>query len=338
MSLTRGAHFGSHPPLGLDTSPHLSRIVVLSGEVGDEVAAYIAGYVPSRNIRSWVLIAGFVRQVVLTITPETTGAAQRYLSLLAAYINWCVLSEGAAPTDTLLTDARVRAFMKEWGRTRSARWVAASRLRFDELLRRYHHQVDLTVRTGGPHGPRQYPPYTDQETARIFSWARSRSRIRTRRNAVAVTLLGFGFGLRAVDMVRTTRDTIADHGADGLKITLPDRAVWCEATHEEDLRALLSRYKATEPLITYPTAKQIAEFLTEHRQRAGADVLIPNISRMRTTWFCRRASHIPELTAIMRSYGIRHISSLHPLVPFLPSTTPAEARQISRTVNAERSS
>jgi len=329
----------SDPPLTLDTSTLPSRIVVSSGEVGDEVAAYIAGYEPSRAIRSWVLIAAFVRHVVLTIAPETPGAAQRYLSLLAAYINWCVLSEGTTPTDRLLTDARVRAFFKEWGQTRSARWVAASRLRFDELLHRYHDQVSLSAQVGGPHGPRNYPPYNDQEIARIFSWARSRRGQRTHRNATAVTLLGLGFGLRASDMVRSTRDFIVDNGTDGLEITLPDRAIWCESVHENDLRTLLGRYELAEPLLTYPTATHLTRFLTRERQRSNrTTALAPSISRMRATWLCRRATHVPELTAIMRSYGIQHISSLHSLIAFFPSLTPTEARRVSRTVTPERSS
>ncbi|UXN26548.1 hypothetical protein N8D74_06620 [Curtobacterium flaccumfaciens] len=313
-------------------------MVAASGEVGDEVVACIAGYRPARQIRTWALIADFVRHVVLTISPETPGIAQRYLALVAAFVNWCVLIDGSAPDDALLTDARVRAFFKEWAKTRSATWVAASRLRFDDIMQRYHDRNDLAARTGGPHAPRPSPPYTESEVARIFSWARSRSHPQTRRKATAISVLGFGFGLRAVDMVSTTRASLIDHGVDGISISLPDRLIWCDLAYEEDLRELVLQYREDETFLPYPTARDITVFLTNIRSRARAGVLIPTVNRMRATWFCRRASHFPALTEIMRSYGIAHGAALEPLIPFLPTVTASEAQHVLRTTTHERTS
>jgi len=329
----------SSPPPGLDSAAQAKHIVSSSGEAGDEIAAYIDGYEPSRVVRTWVLIAAFVRHVVLTIAPESQGAASRYLSLLARYIDWCVLTEGAVPDERLLTDSRVRAFLKEWGRSRSISWVSQSQLRFDELLARYYNRVDLTATKRGAHAPRLYPPYNAEEVARILSWARSRPLERTRQNALGIALLGLGFGLRGTDMAIVTRSHLTDHGADGIELELPDRTIWCDTLVEDDVRAFVAHLEPEGAAIGYPTAGAIGSFLTGHRRINRGRNLIPSINQMRTTWFSRRASHIPALTAIMRSYGVTHISSLHPLIPFLPTTKPADARDIGRTVNVpERTS
>jgi len=319
-------------PAALDLTRGLRLIVAAGDEVGDEVVAYIARYEPSRRVRTWALIAEFVRHVVVTISPESTGAAGRYLTLMALYVDWCVLTEGATPNDKLLTDSRVRHFMKQWGRTRSPDWIAQSRLRFDELLRRYHDRVDLSKWEGGRHNPRPYPPYTVPETARLRSWARSQRQPEARRNADAITLLGLGFGLRGTEMVAVHFDDFEDHGADGIQLTLQDRFVWCDADYEQDLRTLLEEHRPGDPLTTYRVASTLTNYLTSQR-KTRPHTLVPIVNRMRSTWFLQRASHLTALTTVMRAYGVGHISTLHALVPYLANLSPTDARSIMRTTN-----
>jgi hypothetical protein len=317
------------------TGSHQHRVVAVNPHDTDPdtVLEAIEKYRPLRDIRSWNVIADFVRTTVFDLQPPTVQAARNYLMVLTQYADWAYVNQGFGIGEHLFDHLVADSFITDWGRARKGRTAAVKRGILNDLIRRHNDTGDRRELPDRPMRSHPNVAYTDADLPKLHAWAATRRVLRVRRTASALITLGLGFGLEVGDLCIVRGKDIDDRGADGLLLTLPDRTIWCDELHEPSLRRVLADADDPgSPLLQFKPGSNPKAFLNAARKASRpADALVPELPRLRTTWFVRRAQHFSALVAVMRAYGISHTSTLQTVIEQLPTPTPDEVRRVLRT-------
>lgn len=328
------ARLALHPHRPLD--PQSGRVVTVdpNSTDADEVGRAIDTYEPLRDVRAWVPIAAFVRTSVKSVHPYNVRKAREYMMAAARYIDWCVTAQGLRLSDDLFSLGLAEAYVHSADMT--ARLAPRSRAlasgHLSDLIRRIVEERSSEVVS--PRSYRSHPSdaYTVSDLAKLHAWARTRRVGRVKRNAYAILALGLGFGLNGADMMTVRADDLSDRGASGVLLTLADRSVWCDQLHEPSVREVLASASPGALLIQLASNQSIHDFLhTARRALRPIDSFVPELNRLRVTWFLRRASHFSALRAVMDAYKIQHASTLQTIVEQLPLPSDAEVRRVLRT-------
>lgn len=307
--------------------------MTIDADFNTDIDGAIDRFTPEREVISWETIASFVRTSVRRAHPMNVRKARELMMIGTRHIDWCVVVHGFALDDALWDPFLADAFIRSWGVERSPRTVAVGKSQLHDLIRRLDPESDPTMlRMRSGHASRPTLPYTAKQIPQLYSWANTRRVRRTGRTARAIIGLGLGFGLDASTMTAVRAHHFTDHGARGIELTLPERQSWCDQDYEDDLRSALERRGTDEPLIELTEQSTLADFLRNSRKASRPiDAIVPELDRLRATWFLRRASHFTSLVAVMNAYGIRHTSTLQSVFARLPQPTPDQVRNALRT-------
>ncbi|GGL08142.1 hypothetical protein JOE58_002570 [Curtobacterium luteum] len=305
----------------------------IDAAVSLDIDGAIDRFTPEREVISWETIASFVRTSVRRAHPMNVRKARELMMIGTRHVDWCVTAHGLELGDNLWDPFLADAFIRSWGAHRRPRTVAAGKSQLHDLIRHINAGEDRTaLRQRSGHASRPTTPYTAKEIPKLYSWANTRRMRRTGRTANAIITLGLGFGLNASTMTKVRAHHFTDHGTQGIELTLPDRQSWCDQDFEEDIRSSLRRRTADDLLIELTNRTTLADFLrTTRKASRPIDAIVPELDRLRATWFVRRASHFTSLVAVMDAYGIRHTSTLQSVFSRLPQPTPDQIRTALRT-------
>lgn len=302
-------------------------------EDGDEVAAYIASFTPGRTIRNWTLIAALVRAVVLAAAPSSPRSAQEFLMILARFFDWAYTAHGLQPSAELLTPTWTALFLKVYAASRHPSTANQAQARLRDLISRWEQRADASFNRGGRRASRPYPPYAASEFPSLFSWASTRRLASSRRDANALLALGFGFGLNGAEISEVRAHQLDDQGDDGIVLELAGRSIWCDQHFEGDVRASLASADSDGSLTAFSSGQHIKLRLNHERRTPHHGGQVPILSRVRNTWFLRRATHIAPLLTILAAYGSSSPSVLRSLLPHFPTIDAQDDKHVLRTIS-----
>jgi hypothetical protein len=303
----------------------------------DQITSAIDNYEALRDVRAWIIIAAFVRTFVKSVHPHNVRKAREFMMAAARFIDWCVTSAGLPLGPDLFRTDLVEAYLHSASVTArlSERTRALASGHLNDLVRRITEQgagTDIAPRTYQSHPSDTYTP---RDLPKLYAWARTRRVGRVKRNAHAILALGLGFGMTSAVMLTVRPEAFSDRGSSGLMLTLDGQQLWCDELHESSLREVLDTAVPGRFLIELSPNQTLTDFLRTSRQaRRPIDALVPEINRLRATWFIRRTAHFSALRAVMAAYRIRHTNTLHTFIDQLPMPSDAEARRVFRTGDA----
>lgn len=259
-----------------------------------------------------------------------------FMSIGTRLADWWVTQQGMPLTIDMIDPRVGEAFLSHWRDGRQDRTVSAGGRQLHDLIARTR-DVQTGMRRGRPFRSKPNAPYTNAEIDRVVGWAQQRPTERTRRDSLMMIYLALGFGITSTQMTGLPREAVQDEGDRGLRLTLPDRLIWCDADFEQPLRRLLAVPSESPTLIRQTSAQTVADFLSAARRtRTNPNSLIPDLGRLRVTWFVRRASHFSGLLTAMRAYGITHTNTLQSVLAYVPEPTTEDAKKLLQTVRSNR--
>jgi len=300
------------------------------------IACAITTFDPRRDVRSWTVIAPFVRQWVLEAQPDNVRKAVEFMSIGTRLADWWVTHQGMPLSDEMIDPRVGNAFLTYWSDGRHERTVSASGRQLHDLIARTR-PGHSSLQRGRPFRSKPNAPYTGSEIDRVIAWAQQRPTARTRRDSLMMIYLALGFGITSTEMTGLPLEAVQDHAESGLQLTLQDRRIWCDTEFEQPLRRLFAASQPSPTLIRQTNARTVGDFLkAARRTRSNPNTLLPDLNRLRVTWFVRRASHFSGLLTTMRAYGISHTNTLQSVLAYVPELTTEEAKTLLRTVRSNR--
>lgn len=309
-------------------------VSIVGGDTGSAIDMAIDSFTPHREVRSWDTTAEFVRTSVRRADPFNVRKAREHLMIAAPYVDFCYLQHGLELDNSLWQPELADVFLTAWGKRRAPRTVAASRSQLNDLIRRVNTDPDMGPTRRSRYRSRPNAPYTDPEIAGLFGWANTRRVRRVKRTAHGILALGLGLGLGldAGTMTAVTGRHFTDHGHEGIEFAYENRFGWCDADFEDDLRTILLQRPTSSRVLEFGGTTTLTSFLAASRKASRPlDALVPEVDRLRATWFVRRATHFSALRAVMDAYGIRHTSTLQSVFARLPQPTETQIRHTLRT-------
>jgi hypothetical protein len=306
--------------------------VIVGGDTGPVVDVAIDTFTPLNEVTSWGSTSGFVRASVRRADPYNVRKAREWMMIGSRHTEFCFVNHGLELNDDIWNPDLADAFLRHWGVGRQPRTVAAGASQLHDLIRRIG--TDTRVGLGRHRRYRSRPkvPYAPADIPRLYAWANTRRERRTRRTAYAILGLGLGFGLDGATMTSVHAGDIVDHGTDGVELVLGDRSSWCDTDYEEDLRTVIAQRPDDGLLIELTARNTLVQFLgTSRKASRPIDAIVPELDRLRASWFAARSTHFASLIAVMDAYGIRHTSTLQSVFAHLPQPTPDQIRNALRT-------
>ena len=196
----------------------------------------VSGYTPDNvDPVDWSNIETSIRDFCLCALPVTTNDHVLVRSIITRFVYWAWRNGLGTNVDELLEPLLIEHFLdvqRDLSETTKGNYRSILRQIGLEVVGppRFYRSVPRTR-------SRLQPPYTDEEVAALYSWARHRRSAVSRNRLRVLMACGLGAGLTRQEILSLTKTDI-DIFHDSVRINVPgarSRQVWVDQLWESDL-------------------------------------------------------------------------------------------------------
>lgn len=302
------------------------------------MARIIDSYQPYGDPPGWPRVAAEVRRTIAAAEPRDRRETRELLGVLAKLALFAHGEGFPADVKSWLTRPMIERFVA----VGCAELQESTRGNYRTRLLRLREAV---LRVDNPTGkPIKYSssaastPYTESETAALWSWAGGQPTEEMRLGCKLLLTLGLGCGLDAHEIIHARINDIrhVDNGAvvTAVRGSRP-RLVICRARWETFLADLTAKAAAHHPdgFLFRPEAaargkNTVTNFLSRTHPSPDTPTLV--VGRLRVTWLIELMNACLPLPVILAASGLDTLHGLSRLIPHLDGVTAQHAQAALR--------
>ena len=292
-----------------------------------------SNYLPYVDLSEWTEVRGWVMDVVADAEGRTPYKPRDLALAVSRLALWGSTSVGIElDRDVLLRREFIDRFIRYGcrGQTEAARSnLRAQLLRVAEaLLEPTLAPVRLAVL--GPADPSQ--PYSEQEIAKMCSWAAGQHTDGRRGNAMILLALGLGAGLSASEIGNLQREDIRvnSHGVTARVESGRVRIVPVVEEWESSVAARAAELTEGAFLFRPGHTKFYPNLISNFVARGGWSEVLPQTQRLRATWIVRHLDAGTPIAPLIAAAGVDSLEAMTRYVRFLAPVAGLEAQRTLR--------
>lgn len=313
-------------------------------ELSEKEITLVREYQPRTVISAeyWPPIRDFVVEAMLKVGGYSVSSPHTYMSNVVAYVDWCRRVMGVELNREEIFDHDLIAYYSmnaAEGHARSTRGSLRAKLLWvgDHLIPggvrpRTLERVGRTPATA---------PYRVDEIALLKMWASSQTTAYLRHACWTALVFGLGAGLVAAELAELKREDVHET-AEGVIVTITGgrspREVVILAEWEDFAMVLVESVEpgayVFKPHAVERPYKIVGYALSKTKQKpSGLEI---NLTKMRMTWMVRLLNAGCPVPVFIKAAGLKGMTGLERIIPYLDDATAQEAAKVMRASNAER--